>query len=169
MMMTPREAEALSVVHLRIVTVLDEVRVGVPPDRDAAFDHLRRLLAAAMAAEWLWQQPGSVLVHQRGRAPNHAAIAASVAYLEQAHRDSLDFVIEAALLEEIVTEHMAPGRGRWERAAGLVQRVATRLPADGRVTFQQLRGMADGMVRGSSGRPFFTARRAARAPEPRTR
>lgn len=168
-MMTPREAQALSMVHRRMVTVLDEVRVGMPPGRDTAFDTLRRLLAASMAAERLWQTPGTALVRHPGSGPDHAAIAASVAYLEQAHRDSLDFVIEAGLLEELLADHMAPARRRWERVSGLVQWVATRLPADGRVTFQQLRGMADGMVRGSSGRPFFTARRAARAPEPRTR
>ena len=168
-MMTPREAQALSMVHRRMVTVLDEVRVGMPPGRDTAFDTLRRLLAASMAAERLWQTQGTELVRHPGSGPDHAAITASVAYLEQAHRDSLDFVIEAGLLEELLADHMAPARRRWERVSGLVQWVATRLPADGRVTFQQLRGMADGMVRGSSGRPFFTARRAAPAPEPRTR
>lgn len=169
-MMTPREAQALSMVHRRMVTVLDEVRVGMPPGRDTAFDTLRRLLAASMAAERLWQPPGTALVRRPGRAPDHAAIAASVAYLEEAHRDSLDFVIEAGLLEELLAEHMAPGRRRWERVAGLVQRVATRLPTDGRVSFQQLRRLADRMVRVSVGeRAFFAVRGEARAGGPRTR
>ena len=139
MMMTPREAEALSVVHLRIVTVLDEVRVGVPPDRDAAFDHLRRLLAAAMAAERLWQQPGSVLVHQRGRAPNHAAIAASVAYLEQAHLAREVGVLALEIRERFfggsigILSDDAPSRCFAHRDGAIVVDLAPRLVRRGRL------------------------------------
>lgn len=112
MVTSPTEPESLAAVHPRLAEVLHEMRVGVPPRRDAAFDTLRRLLAAHASAEPFEQPYGPVSDTRSGKAVrSRRAIAASVAFLEMVRRDSLDFVIEAGLLEEIVADYLSSGEG----------------------------------------------------------
>lgn len=112
MVTTPTEPESLAAVHPRLAEVLTEVRVGVPTRRDAAFDTLRLLLAAQARADPLAQPRGPLSATWSGKASrSRRAIAASVAFLEMVRRDSLDFVIEAGLLEEIVADYLVPGEG----------------------------------------------------------
>ena len=107
-MTTPRDPEAPAAVH-RLAEVLEEVRVGVPTTRDAAFDTLRRLLAVHVGGQ-LGRPRGPLGMAWHGRvARSQRAIAASVAFLEMVRRDSLDFVIEAGLLEEILTDYLTSG------------------------------------------------------------
>ncbi|HSO69667.1 MAG TPA: hypothetical protein VLQ67_08515 [Arachnia sp.] len=109
-MTTSPEPEALAAVYPRLAEALHEVRVGVPPSRDAAFDTLRRLLAVHVNTERLGQPHDPFAGTWNGKAArSQRAIAASVAFLEMVRRDSLDFVIEAGLLEEILADYLAPG------------------------------------------------------------
>ncbi|MHA6510647.1 hypothetical protein [Tessaracoccus sp. Y1736] len=110
MVTTPPEPEALAEVHPPLAEVLHQVRVGVPQSRDAAFDTLRRLLAVHADPERLVAPRGSLGGTWNGKAArSQRAIAASIAFLEMVRRDSLDFVIEAGLLEEILDDYLAPG------------------------------------------------------------
>ncbi|MHA6513672.1 hypothetical protein [Tessaracoccus sp. Z1128] len=156
----PRDAEALAVVHRRLLRVLHEVRIGVPPGRDAAFNAFRRLLAAQMAADRMCASLGFGGSPDQGRADRfHVAVSTSVTILECVHRDSLDFVIEAGLLEEMLADPTALQAGArrgcvadapvgWgEYMGGEVQRVARELPAEDRITFAQLRRTAEARLR----------------------
>ncbi|MHA6523799.1 hypothetical protein [Tessaracoccus sp. G1721] len=151
--------EAFAVVHRRLLRELHEVRMGGPPQRDAAFDVFRRLLAASMAADRLCASLGLDGWPDAGRAPRfHVAVSTSVTILECVHRDSLDFVIEAGLLEEILVDATGqqPGphllgappepESGWEDLGGAVQRVARELPGEDQLTFAQLRRAAEASV-----------------------
>ena len=109
-MTTPPEPEAPAAVH-RLAEVLEEVRVGVPTKRDAAFDTLRRLLAVHVDGQFGRPRETFSAAWNGRAARSQRAIAASVAFLEMVRRDSLDFVIEAGLLEEILADYLAPGEG----------------------------------------------------------
>lgn len=154
----PRDAEALAVVHRRLLRVLHEVRIGVPPGRDAAFNDFRRLLAAQMAADRMYASLGFGGPPDQGWTNRfHVAVSTSVTILECVHRDSLDFVIEAGLLEEMLADPTRAGVrqgcvadapvGWGEYMGGEVQRVARELPAEDRLTFAQLRRTAEARLR----------------------
>ena len=155
----PLGPEALAVVQRRLLRELHEVRIGGPAQRDAAFYVFRRLLAASMAADRLCASLGMGGWPDAGRAARfHVAVSTSVTILECVHRDSLDFVIEAGLLEEILLDATGPQalrqpvgsqpgpEGWWEDLWGAVQRVARELPAEDRLTFAQLWRAAEARV-----------------------